>query len=342
MSAIETPIVTSGLLFIGDPHIASRAPGRRTDAKFYETVADKLGQAAQIANQGNLQAIITGDLFDKGRDSSPEMLGALFRALRKFRHTVWCLGGNHDLEETRLTERDTLSAVRDTGLLRILDPVMDPTLTLQCGDLRVLVGGTPYGQEIPKDVHNLMAQKEFPDLVIWVTHADIRFRQSYPGAIEPFPIKGCTMVVNGHMHDQQPSVQAGETLWVNPGNITRLSIDFMDYQPGVLSWTPLGGLHRHPLKVAPGSEVFDLRGRLTSASTDTGSLGTLPEFVRMLISESHEQLGSGKTRLAEELQETALELKTPVSAVNILLHLLGESEVLTLQETEVLPETDLL
>lgn len=319
-------VEAKGFLFIGDPHIATVAPGRRRDPEFFKTVAGKLDQAFAKANQLGLQPVITGDLFHKERDSSPELLSVLFRTLRQSVRVPWCLVGNHDLEEAKITDRVALAAVAETGLLDLIgNGVLREIL---CGDTLVGMGGTPYGQAVPATVQGLFS--EIPDSVIWLTHADIRFKQAYPGALEPFEIEGCNLVVNGHMHIEQPSVQAGDTLWVNPGNITRVSVDALDYAPGVLAWTPLGGLRRYPLVVAPGTEVFNLQGRLTQAQPwcfSTGETQAEPSsFVRMLTEDTQNKTGSGKSVLAAEMIAVASEEKIPPAVTKYLLELLGTED----------------
>ena len=56
---------------------------------------------------------------------------------------------------------------------------------------------TPYGQAVPVDLRGA-----FPgaDAVLWFTHHDIAFDTGYPGAVPPFAIEGCDLVVNGHVH----------------------------------------------------------------------------------------------------------------------------------------------
>ncbi len=322
----------NGFLFIGDPHIASTAPGRRKDADYPAVVADKLIQAFAIANAENLQPVITGDLFHRERDTESAMLVRLFRALRTSNRIPWCLVGNHDLEETQVTDRVALAAVAETGLLDLIQNGAHATL-VECQGILVGLGGTPYGMDIPGQVRGLF--QEPPDQVLWVTHTDVRFKQAYPGALEPFEIDGCDLVVNGHMHLEQPSVQAGRTLWVNPGNITRVSVDAIDHKPGVLLWTPLGGLGRRELRFAPVTEVFNLQGRLTLGDTaaaenwkDVGGIaaGTVSrsEFAQMLAESVQLRTGSGQAVLASELVAVAQEEKIPEAALRLLLGLLPE------------------
>ncbi len=340
------PIVeASGFLFIGDPHLASIAPGRRTDADFAATVCDKLVQAFAMAEAGNLQPVILGDLFHRETDTEAHMLTLLFNTLRPLSRRPWCLVGNHDLQEAQLTSKTALSAVAATGLLLLIEE--GAFQLVDCGGVLVGLGGTPYGRPVPQTVAGLFETP--PDQVIWITHTDIRFKQNYPGALEPFEITDCDLVINGHMHLEQPSWQAGPTLWVNPGNITRVSVDALEHIPGVLKWTPLGGLKRIPLVALPGEDVFDLRGRLTTepavwaTGTDALPPSHFVEQLKVLAANHNSQAGT--SRLAEDLIHVAREEKVSDAALDLLLSLLPEAdltELPALEQTVSTEETEAL
>lgn len=322
----EPIIEASGFLFIGDPHLASTAPGRRTDPDFAATVCDKLEQAFTLAEAENLQPVILGDLFHREADTGAHMLTLLFNTLRPLSRTPWCLVGNHDLQEAQLTSRTALAAVAATGLLLLIEE--GAFRLVDCNGVLVGLGGTPYGRPVPQSVVGLFDTP--PDQVIWITHTDIRFKQNYPGALEPFEVAGCDLIINGHMHLEQPSWQAGSTLWVNPGNITRVSVDALAHVPGVLRWTPLGGLKRIPLVALPGEDVFDLRGRLTAEPVAGGpAMEILPpsHFVEQLkvLATNHSQTGT--SRLAEDLIHVAREEQVSEAALDLLLGLLPEADL---------------
>ena len=63
-----SPNPTRGVLYIGDPHVWSKKPGRRRDEDFLATILGKLGQAAEIANKNHLWPICPGDLLHDDDD----------------------------------------------------------------------------------------------------------------------------------------------------------------------------------------------------------------------------------------------------------------------------------
>ncbi len=229
----------AGILWIGDPHLFSKKPGRRLDQSFLNTVLDKLDQALVIARNKKYQVVILGDLFERSQDNDLVMLSRLFRLLRQHNrrggYVPLVLTGNHDLRDVVLSENTALSVVAESGLADVF---------AQCEvrivpDVAILVA-IPYGFSadifLKGDGKKLLenAKKTHPNLpVIAVTHGDYAFTGAYPGACELTPLQGVDGVVNGHMHKTAEDVLVKNTLWMNPGNITRMSVDMESQHPAV-------------------------------------------------------------------------------------------------------------
>lgn len=243
-----------GFLYIGDPHLSSKPIGRRTDTDFCGTVLGKLRYALELASDLDLVPVILGDLFHRPRDTDGRMLVETIQMMRASRHPVYCLVGNHDIDETVLTDRTALGILRAAGVLVAIDQT-GPVDEFMLNHQRVGLGATPYGQDIPNDI-----RAHFPHAVlrVWLTHTDIAFEGAYPGSLAPFPIQGCDLVVNGHMHLSKPAIACEQTVWINPGNITRTAIDARDHQPRVWVWVP--GEPLRPEIIPHEGNVFDLTG----------------------------------------------------------------------------------
>lgn len=250
-------LTLSGLLFIGDPHLSSRKPGRRTDKDFAGTVLDKLDQAFQVARNERLLPVIMGDLFDRAGDNDLSMLSRLLKLLREHFEcggaTPVSLVGNHDMKDVRLSMDTALAVVRESGWITLLE-VAEPLTISGVATLWPLSYGQAGG------IHEMDGRLLNTGLpVIALTHADFAFQGAYPGAAPLVEIPGVCMVVNGHMHKPAPDVRVGETLWCNPGNITRMSVDCEEDQPSVWSWRNGDtSLTRHVLKHE--RVVFDRTG----------------------------------------------------------------------------------
>ena len=209
----------AGLLFIGDPHLSTRAPGWRKD-DYPKSILEKLRWCFGYAREHRLLVVILGDLFHLPRDVSNQTLVELLSLLAE---PVWAVAGNHDCHENALTDSDTLSVLEAAGRVKLLNRV-GPWVGNISGRT-VVVGGTCWGARIPEsfDLSQHAAARR-RTCVFWVTHHDVRF----PGYEESarfgcFEIPGVDVVINGHIHRVLPDVKIGQTTWMNPGNIARVS-----------------------------------------------------------------------------------------------------------------------
>ena len=258
-------IEAEGLLFIGDPHQSSRAPGRRLDECFHQTVSKKIAQAMRIAEERNAIPVFLGDFFDRDDDTDAAMLVGTINALKTTGHKPWTLVGNHEKKRTVLTDDTALSVLISAGCL-IRFPDNGPAFLLEApaiggGSQTVGVGGTAYDQNVPFDVRTLFGVET--DDVVWATHHDWAFEGSYPNASRPHQIEGCSLVVNGHIHLEKPSKRVGQTVYTNPGNITRMSIDAHNHVPRVWLYRP-GQPKLHPIPLEFKKDTFDWTGKVAS------------------------------------------------------------------------------
>jgi len=205
-----------GLLFIGDPHLATRAPGWRKD-DYPQAILGKLGWCLRYARENKLLPVILGDLFHHPREISNQMLVDLLTLLNE---PVWTIAGNHDCHENSLTDSDTLSVLEAAGRIKLLE--RDGPWCGTIGGRSVIVGGTCWGDAIPE----AFDRSQFGDaraLVFWITHHDIRFPGNDAAAdFDCREIPGIDVIINGHVHKQAIDARAGATTWMNPGNIARV------------------------------------------------------------------------------------------------------------------------
>lgn len=247
-----------GLLFIGDPHVSSKNIGRRLDDNFCETVCGKLDQAFLIANEHDWYPIILGDLFDDEDDSKARMLTRVIRSLGNSNLTPLTIVGNHEKTQFYLTDDTALAALREAKMIDTLERAGARAIVNIEGK-RVLIGGTPYGQDLPASVVDLRAEHQ-ADFVVWLTHHDMAFQGAYPGATIITEIVGVDMLVNGHMHKPTPPVKVGSMIAFNPGNITRVSVDCRDQKPSVWSWTPKNNVVLDRIELRHQEKIMNLQG----------------------------------------------------------------------------------
>lgn len=247
----------NGFLFIGDPHVTKRIPGKRLESSFLPIILDKISQAVETAIKENLYIVILGDLFDDSSEKDYEMVTKLIRILKKLPNPPITAEGNHEKTKTTLTDDDALTLMMESDKIYTIED-NDIMAQFKIGDKYYYIGGTPYGSKIPSEV--ILDPKLPLGDIIWLSHENLDFGNSYPGVIPLQEIKGVSMLVNGHIHQEKKSIQVGNMLAHNPGNITRLSIDCKDHDPSVWKWTPdlQWNLQKIPLRYE--KNVFNLVG----------------------------------------------------------------------------------
>jgi DNA repair exonuclease SbcCD nuclease subunit len=298
----------NGLLFIGDPHLSGRAPGFRKD-DYPHTTLNKLRWAIEYARINNLMPVLLGDLFHYPRDNANWLLVELLDLIDE---PLLAISGNHDCSENALSSDDTLSVLAAAGKLRLLDHA-GPWLG-RLNETTVVVGGSCWGQALPKNIDRSEAGS--PAFVFWVTHHDLRF----PGYEESArsncrEIPGIDLVVNGHIHRMLEDVQAGSTLWCNPGNISRVNRGdaTKNHQPAVLRvdvFPDHWERQRVPVPHQPFEEVFFP----AIAGEDIQSAeNALPAFVKGLLTLERCKTADG-SGLREFLDANLDRFDAPVSA----------------------------
>lgn len=265
-----TEKVYRGFLFIGDPHVSSKRIGRRKD-DYLSSVLAKLEACAEICARENLLAVCLGDLFHKNDDNGLQMLNRLTRCLKKFPEPMLVLDGNHDLGRAERSDDDALTLLGQTGVVQVLNAGLVAEFRLEAAGSAVRLWAAPYGSELPARLPS------FEGTTILISHHDLAFGGSYPGALPLKEMHGCDIVVNGHMHDTKSSVAMGETVWHNPGNIEPLSVDLAHHVPCAWEWVPAigkGSLRPHTLP--HGTDLFDMAGLQVAAAGEAETAQTLP------------------------------------------------------------------
>jgi predicted phosphodiesterase len=203
----------TGLLCVGDPHLATRPPGFRKD-EFAQAILGKLRFCVNHARDNRLLLVLLGDLFHHPRDISNWMLVELISLFGD--EPAYTVAGNHDCHENALTDDDTLSVLAAAGAVKLLDAAPWQGTMNGC---EVIVGGTNWGKSLPKKFERNGASRVF-----WITHHDVRFPgYEETGRFGCYEIEGVDVVVNGHIHRHLDDVTVGRTTWMNPGNICRVS-----------------------------------------------------------------------------------------------------------------------
>jgi hypothetical protein len=116
------------------------------------------------------------------------------------------------------------------------------------------------------------------------------------------------------------------TLWANPGNITRQTIDCLDHRPAAWILGSDATLDRRELPCA--DDVFDLTGRLVEAASDAAVASEVETaFVSLLRAEEATDMARSAdgSVIAEEIEARFDREGTPDGVRAILRSLLGEA-----------------
>lgn len=204
-----------GLLVIGDPHLESRIPGFRKD-DYPRVVLGKVAWCLTYARENGLLPIFLGDVFHLPRDNANWLLGEL---MVLFHRGVLGIYGNHDVRQNELTEDDSLDVLVKAGKYHLLDG--DSMWTGEINNQSVAIGGTSWGKTLPVRF-GLDGHRGKSPLVFWLSHHDVKVPgYEEQGHLDPREIPGVSVVINGHIHRRLEDAQAGSTLWMTPGNISR-------------------------------------------------------------------------------------------------------------------------
>jgi predicted phosphodiesterase len=311
-----------GFLFIGDPHVSSKKPGRRID-DYRASVLQKLKVAGEIARDNDLVPVVLGDLFHRADENDLATLSRLIEVFNAYPSKAIVVGGNHDKKEVVVKEADALNVLAVAGTVLLIDGKCREVARYEMNGKTVALWITPYGAAVPTAIESTA------DTVILVTHADYAFAGAYPDAKPIVEIKGCDMVVNGHMHKTTPSVVVGGTVWHNPGNIEPLSVDCIDHVPAVWEW--LGGESVRELKphlLPHNRDCFDLTGLVVAAmGQDESVQAILPaemsHFAKLLSAKSKLEGAKAEdnSSFVEELIDAFSQLEVPDAVQTLLLAL---------------------
>lgn len=287
----------NGVMFIGDPHVSSRKPGRRKDKNFGDTVVGKIQFLIEHCNENGLLPVFLGDMYDSAYEPDERLKTKLLRTLKSSHQTPLANVGNHDIANAVLADGDSLVYLAEAGAVK-LNAYAGALETIKVGDKLWGIGATPYGQEITADARPFFGKV---DMIVWLTHHDLAFEDPYPGSMPLPEVKGAKLVVNGHMHLRKKTKKVGESIVFNPGNITRQFIDAIEHDPAAFVLTREGRLEK--VEIPHERAIFDLTGQLIhaispgevkSAAQKEAETVQESEFVSMLNTDAALEMGKSQ------------------------------------------------
>jgi len=198
----------AGLLCIPDPHLAGAPPMQRLES-YTDDVLAKLTACLELAAARDLLPVVLGDLFHWPRENPNSLMVALIDLFGPVKPYV--LVGNHDKYQARFTADTSLAVLRAAGVVRVLDaPGLFLRLETPTGP--ALIGASPDGAALPSGLDPAPGET-----TVWLTHHNVSFPDYQEKYVRIREIPGLDWVINGHIHQPQPTIVAGRTHWANPG-----------------------------------------------------------------------------------------------------------------------------
>lgn len=304
-----------GFLFVGDPHLWSRKPGKRLDTDFTAVVLDKIDQSIKIAKKENLYLVFLGDLFDDDDERDIGMLTKLTRLLNQHNEAYATVEGNHERKQVSISDDVALALMAEAGTIHVMTK-NDWWGHMKIGDKHVLLGSTPNSSKIPREV-TIPKEYEGKDVfAIWLTHHNLAFGETYPGVEDVHEIKGVDVLINGHIHQTKKPIIKGMMKAFNPGNITRLSKDCADHIPAVWKWVPSQGRDIEPIPLEYKKSVFMVEDQIkVDVVVPEISPDMTPQQKLLFVEGLEEQLNQDHVK-TDDGEELKIQINAMAKALN--------------------------
>lgn len=303
-----------GFLFVGDPHLWSKKPGKRTDIDFTAVVLDKIDQAVKIAKKENLYLIFLGDLFDKSDECNIGMLTRLTRILKQHNEAYATVEGNHERQQVSITDDVALALMSEAGTIRVMEK-NGWWGTLEIDGQHILIGSTPNSSKIPREVALPKGFEGKNTFSIWLTHHNLGFGDTYPGVEEIHEIRGIDILINGHIHQTKKPVVKGMMKAFNPGNITRVSKDCADHIPAVWKWIPKQGREIEPIPLIYSKSIFMVENQIkVDTPVQVVSIDMTPQQKLLFVEGLEEQLNQDHIQ-TDDGEELKIQIKAMAKAL---------------------------
>lgn len=214
-------------ILCADLHIREDQPSCRSD-DFWETQKEKLIQLSDIQNHYDTAPPIlcAGDLFHKWK-APPRLLSTILEYLPD---DMIVVPGNHDLPAHNLSklEWSALMTLEKAGKIVLL------TESFYKNDYGFKVFPFPYGADLKHAPKSPYAK------VALVHHFTYKGRKPFPGATNGVgsfmkKLKGYDLILCGDNH-QPFTHRDNDTIFVNPGSMSRQTSDQIKHKPRVYLW----------------------------------------------------------------------------------------------------------
>lgn len=279
------------ILFFADVHLRSQSdrPKWRTDDHYKQQFIE-LNEISLIAKTNKVDLMISlGDFFDHTRVSH-QLVTDTLNWCKTLPCALYSVVGNHDVNAYVTSDRNNgLGVLFESGAVERLDELI-------LDDKKVIIRGVHVFLD-PKQGDYFFTDKKYDDYCKIVASHNFIIPHEVPfEAVLPSQVKtNANVIALGHYH-KTFNVYEGCTAFINPGSISRWSIN-EQHQPQVFILdTVLGVISAVLLKQAlPASEIFDIAAASEIKSTEMN----LQAFVDSLENTSFDNVDVEQVVLTE-------------------------------------------
>ncbi len=264
------------ILFATDIHFRSTKPISRLDKDFFSTILGKIQEIKEMAEHVDL-VLLGGDIFDRP-DCPHSVVIKVNRAFSNFPCPVYSVIGNHDIfgYEGQTVDATALGSLFEMGEVKRLD-ALHPAPGIS------IYGMHAFDKEVwqvpeSKGTKILVSHK----LITTVTIPNCKTFMAKDIAAQT----NADIVLSGDIHFPHV-VTENDKLMVNPGSLSRLSIDDRDRQPQIAIITIDGGEIECDLKtigVKPANTIFDLKAYSERMASEAHQDSMRDTFVHAVLS----------------------------------------------------------
>lgn len=283
------------ILFATDLHLKASRPGGRTDDDFFATQLAKIDRLREYTVSKKPDVVILGgDIFDRPDSPHSVVIGAM-RAFAAFPQPVYTVVGNHDVwgyNNTTLTT-SALGVLFEDGALKKLDKLRLPGVYIKglhaYDETNWCIDDTSGNDEVPILVaHKFLTTKPIPNddfyLVSAVDNAT-----------------NCGLILSGDIH-QPHCVKTDVGRWfINPGSMTRMSVDDADRIPQAALITIDGyniSVDHLRLTTQQGEDVFDKKAYAERLAGEAHTRQFVRTYVDEIVSAKSKVTNIGPSLLA--------------------------------------------
>jgi len=287
------------ILFFADVHLRSSSdrPKWRIDDHYKQQFLE-LQEISKIAKDQKVDLMISlGDFFDHTRVSH-QLVTDTLNWCKPLPCSLYSVVGNHDVNAYVTSDPNNgLGVLFESGAVaRLDDLVLD--------DQKVVIRGVHVYLD-PKQRDYFFTDKKYDDYCKIVASHNFIIPHEVPfDAVLPSQVKtNANVIALGHYH-KTFNVYEGKTAFINPGSISRWSIN-EQHQPQVFILdTLLGVIVAVQLKCAlPAAEIFDIAAAAEIKSSEMN----LEAFVASLETTSFENLDVENVILSEAKKQSVVQ-----------------------------------